>query len=300
MHALRTYLNFTTDSERWDRFAFREGDIVISTPPKAGTTLTQMLVALLIFDTPDLPAPLDDLSPWLDMTAKIEADTVAALEAQTHRRFIKTHTPLDGIPDRDDVSYLTIARDPRDVFVSYKHHQDNSDFDWMRARIDEAIGYERVAHLVAPRPDTIEEMFDIFLDNSNPGTFVSLDSLCHQMQLQWARMDRPNVCAQHFLDVKADPVAAMRRIASTLGLDRSDERLAELAEAASIESMRSKAVERAPVTGLFKDPDKFFRTGGSGEWEAFATEEQLDRYWANIGERVDDRLSHWMHHGDDG
>ena len=230
--AERTYLNFTTDSERWDRFPFREGDIVISTPPKAGTTL-----------------------------------------------------------------YLTIARDPRDVFVSYKHHRDNMDMDWMRARIDEAIGFDRVAAFAAPPADTIGELFDSFVDSTDPGTFVSVESLCHQMQLHWDRRERPNVCAQHFLDVKADPVAAMRRLATTLGLERTDERLAELAEAASIESMREKASERAPATGLFKDSTKFFRTGGSREWEGFATADQLARYWANVGALVDDDVSHWMHHG---
>src|SRR5262249_38699700 len=37
---------------RWEGFEFRPGDIVISTPKKCGTTWTQMLCALLIFDGP--------------------------------------------------------------------------------------------------------------------------------------------------------------------------------------------------------------------------------------------------------
>jgi hypothetical protein len=44
------YRSILADSSRWDGFAFRPGDIVISTPPKCGTTWTQMLCALLIFD----------------------------------------------------------------------------------------------------------------------------------------------------------------------------------------------------------------------------------------------------------
>ena len=58
------------DSARWDGFRFRPGDIVISTPPKCGTTWTQMICALLVFQTPDLPAPLGELSPWLDMVTR--------------------------------------------------------------------------------------------------------------------------------------------------------------------------------------------------------------------------------------
>jgi len=54
------------DSARWLGFPFRDGDIVISTRSKTGTTWAQMICALLIFQTPELPAPLAQLSPWLD------------------------------------------------------------------------------------------------------------------------------------------------------------------------------------------------------------------------------------------
>ena len=37
------------DSIRWQRFSARAGDIIISTPPKSGTTWMQMICALLIF-----------------------------------------------------------------------------------------------------------------------------------------------------------------------------------------------------------------------------------------------------------
>src|SRR5215207_4353348 len=109
-HAPRTrYRSIIADSSRWDGFAFRAGDVVISTPPKCGTTWTQMLCALLIFDGPAFPAPLGDISPWLDMNIRPLADVTAALAAQTHRRVIKTHTPLDGIPLHADVTYLVVG-----------------------------------------------------------------------------------------------------------------------------------------------------------------------------------------------
>ncbi|MDF2758993.1 MAG: hypothetical protein K0S99_1625, partial [Thermomicrobiales bacterium] len=41
------YRSIIADSARWDGFAFRPGDVVISTPPKSVTTWTQMLCALL-------------------------------------------------------------------------------------------------------------------------------------------------------------------------------------------------------------------------------------------------------------
>src|SRR5262245_59218360 len=124
------YRSILADSRRWDGFAFRPGDIVISTPPKCGTTWTQMLCALLIFDGPAFPAPLDQVSPWLDLRIRPLAEVTAAYAAQSHRRFIKTHTPLDGLPWHPDVTYLVVGRDPRDVSISFEHHAANMNFEY--------------------------------------------------------------------------------------------------------------------------------------------------------------------------
>jgi aryl sulfotransferase len=101
------YQSFLTDSSRWEGFQFRPGDIIISTPAKCGTTWTQMICALLVFQTPELPRPLDLLSPWLEMRLRRRREVFDLSEAQTHRRFIKSHTPLDGLPadERDAVQY---------------------------------------------------------------------------------------------------------------------------------------------------------------------------------------------------
>jgi aryl sulfotransferase len=48
MTAVRRYEASMYDSNRWDGFELRPGDIIVSTPPKCGTTRTQMNCALLI------------------------------------------------------------------------------------------------------------------------------------------------------------------------------------------------------------------------------------------------------------
>src|ERR1043165_4069581 len=116
------YRSLVADSARWDGFPFRTGDIVISTPPKCGTTWTQMLTALLIFEGPDFPDRLSVISPWLDMDLTPVDEIYDRLAAQTHRRFIKTHAPLDGIPRDERVTYVVVGRDPRDVFLSMGGH----------------------------------------------------------------------------------------------------------------------------------------------------------------------------------
>ena len=95
---LRRYRGFMADSDRWRRFAFREGDVVITTPSKCGTTWMQSIVGMLVLGRPDLGEPIGRLSPWLDMLIVTDEEVFGRLEAQRHRRFIKTHTPLDSIP----------------------------------------------------------------------------------------------------------------------------------------------------------------------------------------------------------
>src|SRR5215207_9365958 len=166
------YRSVIADSGRWDGFAFRPGDVVISTPPKSGTTWTQMLCALLIFDGPDFPAPLGNISLWLDMCTRPLAEVTAAYAAQTHRRFIKTHTPLDGLPLHADVTYLVVGRDPRDVAISSEHHTANLDVERFMALRAAAVGNEDLAELPArpvPSEDPVER-FWTFVADETPST----------------------------------------------------------------------------------------------------------------------------------
>ncbi len=165
------YRSIIADSGRWDGFAFRPGDVVISTPSKCGTTWMQMLCALLIFDGPEFPAPLDEVSPWLDMCTRPLAEVTAALAAQTHRRFIKTHTPLDGLPLHADVTYLVVGRDPRDVAISLEHHVANMDFERFLELRAAAVGNEDLAELPerrVPSEDPVER-FRTFVADETPG-----------------------------------------------------------------------------------------------------------------------------------
>ncbi|MDP9405032.1 MAG: sulfotransferase domain-containing protein, partial [Actinomycetota bacterium] len=124
------------DSARWEGFTFREGDVVVSTRSKHGTTWVQTILLLLIHQQPELPAPLSTLSPWLDHLVEPRDAVVARLAAQPHRRVVKTHTPLDGVPLDPRVTYVVAARHPLDAAVSLYHQGDNID----RERLHQLTG----------------------------------------------------------------------------------------------------------------------------------------------------------------
>src|SRR5262245_1696858 len=108
------YHHHILDSTRWNSFSPRPDDIVIATPYKSGTTCMQIIVMHLIFRDLQM-RPVDELSPWLDFRPAPLDDTINVLEQQNHRRFIKTHLPLDGLLYFDHVKYIVVGRDARDV-----------------------------------------------------------------------------------------------------------------------------------------------------------------------------------------
>jgi aryl sulfotransferase len=56
----------------------------------------QGIVANLIFSGHELPAPLLELSPWVERRGAPLELVMTGLVQQTHRRVMKTHLPLDG------------------------------------------------------------------------------------------------------------------------------------------------------------------------------------------------------------
>jgi sulfotransferase family protein len=277
------------DSARWDDFAFRDGDIVIATPAKCGTTWTQRIVSLLVFDAVELPQPLAHVSPWLDMLTRPLDEVVAELDSQTHRRFIKTHLPFEWLPFDERVTYITCGRDPRDAAVSRRNHWDNMDIDKVIEERVAVVGDESVE---ANAPSSDGDWFRDFLGESFP-------SLVHTLESFWRRRDRPNVVLLHYSDLERDLVGQMAYLAEQLGIDRTRARLEELAPAASFATMKAGAADVAPNADqtFWRSTSDFSRTGTSGQWRDLLTDEELARYEARLHELADDDFAHWLEHG---
>lgn len=302
MEALREYVDFVSDNRRWQGFEFRDGDIVISTPAKCGTTWAQFLVALLVFDRPDLPDQLGRISPWVDARFTPLEEITARLDRQTHRRFMKTHTPLDGLPYDDRVTYIVVGRDPRDASVSKDHHAANM-APVLDQRLAEAHGQEvedgaEGRALPVDRAASFRASLGMVQSEHHDDR---LYEIVQHLREAWIRRDRPNVVLLHYADLTADLPGQLARLADELGVTVSRNRIHELSQHATLAAMRSRAADYAPEAdwSLWKDSAAFFRSGRSGEWRDWVDEEFDRLYAARVAELTggDDEFARWLHHG---
>lgn len=305
MKELVKYRSLAADNARWEGFEFRDGDIIIATPPKCGTTWTQMICALLIFKTSEFHRPVDQISPWLEQTTKSLDRVVADLEAQTHRRFIKSHTPLDGIPQDERVTYITVGRDPRDVAISMGHHFENMDLPAFLTLIDSAVGLANLADVMPTEIPVLSndarERFFAWVDDETPlnEAVSNLTLTLHHLETFWKLRDEANVVLLHYGELEDDLPGQMSRLARTLEIDISDEEIAAFAPHASFEAMRGRAAELAPnaTEPIWLDTTTFFHTGRSGQWKDLLDAADLERYEARVTELVSPELSDWVHRG---
>jgi hypothetical protein len=296
--------NLLQDSSRWDDFQFRPDDIVISTPSKCGTSWVQMITALLIFQTPDLPAPLSTLSPWLDVRMRAKQQVFADLDQQTHRRFIKTHTPRWGLPIADGVTYICIGREPRDVALSWDDHMANVDRSVAITRIMAAAALDGVDPPPMPQPPPEDpdqspraSFWRWVLDDTPPTTAGSslLLTLDH-VQSFWEVRDTDSTILLHYDDLKGDLEGQMRALADRLGLNVPEPRWPNLVAAASWPEVRGRASMAIPEAGLFRDDAAFFGQARRGQWrEILDNEEDLRRYNERAAVLASPELLAWIH-----
>lgn len=296
---LHVYTLPLMDSARWEGFESRPDDILVCTSYKAGTTWTQMICALLIFQKTDFGRPLTTISPWLEIrTAPIE-EVLATYAAQRHRRFIKTHTPLDGLPYFEDATYLYCGRDPRDVFMSMLNHLGNTNIEAIK-EIQRRQGIE----VTEPEevPTDINEIFRIWLTRGQfewESDGFPYWSHFHHAQTFWDFRQLGNVHFLHFADLQADLGGQMRRIAGILGIDVEEGLWPELVEAATFGQMKKRADELAPDVdhGIWHDAGRFFNRGQTGQWIGVLSDESLALYEEVKSDRLSASLADWLEKG---
>ena len=287
------------DTDRWDGFTHRPGDILVCTPPKCGTTWSQMICALLVHQSPELPQPLTRLSRWIERVTQPIEIVEAELGAQPYRRVLKTHTPLDGLPYFADVSYVYCGRDPRDAFLSMLDHFDNLSEESL-ADARRRLGVPEGSGL--PFPTEANQLFPIWMtapDHPWTQDGVPFGSNGYFASTYWAHRRLPNLHFMHYADLMTDLDGQMRRLSGFLGIPVDESVWPSLVEAATFTAMKSHADEAAPGAhlGEWVSNDDFFRRARMGEWRKALSAENQALYDKLYGERLEPALKRWLEIG---
>jgi aryl sulfotransferase len=294
----REYRNHHLDSTRWNRFVPRGDDIVVTTAYKAGTTWTQRILAALVFGPGPLPASMGELSPWIDARfhGPVEV-TLATVEAQEHRRFIKSHLALDGLRFFPEVKYIVVGRDTRDVFMSlFNHYSAYTEFLY-------ALLYD--AELPEPEfprcPATPRELWPRWISEGwfewEPDGWPFW-SHHHHLSTWWEARELPNVLLVHYGDLKADPETEIRRIAAFCDMEVDEDAWPALLESVSLDAMRAEAHGADDPMAMAFDGGaaRFFFKGEGGRWRNVLTASDRAIY-ARAAATLDPDLRRWLEGG---
>lgn len=296
---MRRYRGSVSDSARWEGFEFRDDDIVICTPGKCGTTWMQTMVATLVFGSVELSAPVGQLSPWLDMVTRPTEEVHGRLDGQTHRRFIKTHTPFDGLPQDERVTYVAVLRHPLDVALSIRDHMRTIDSQHIRnlvAVVDPGI-MTTWEQLDAPDDDAeyLRWWIEFDADLWEEGT-SGLGEFVRHALTYWEARNQPNVTLFHYDDMWNDLEGQMDRLAGALRVDVEPARMGESVEAATLDSMRSRAALTVPDSDIeaWKDPATFFSVGGRRPWRSLLSQQDLEAFRTRLEGLAGSDLASWL------
>jgi aryl sulfotransferase len=286
------------DSAGWNEYQPRLDDIIITTYPKCGTTWTQRIVGMLVFQSA-APFPIQESSPWPDFRFPPPGAMLELAESQTHRRFFKSHVPYDSLPIYEGAKIIHVARDGRDAAMSFYNHKINF--------TDDAINDATRILMEDPKfgmpYQRIESDPALHFHNWILGEADHLgDPTCGFWYMEnsyWAARDEPNVLLVHYADMKNDLGEEMRRIASFLEIDIPESLWPALVEAASFDAMKSMANELMPTAGdIFQGGgDTFLHKGVNGRWRDVFKPEDLALYDEKVKGEFSTELSQWIESG---
>lgn len=299
---IHTYQNHTLDSSRWQHYQPRADDIVIATSYKSGTTWMQEIVRQLIFCGQDVPerdaVGLWQISPWLDHCAAPLDTVLDTLEAQQHRRFIKTHLALDGLPFFPQVKYIVVGRDARDVAMSmWNHYAEFVDavFEGTNSRPD------RVGD---PFPNPPQDIHTFWRDWMGRGWFpwecegYPFWGNLHHTQSWWNYRRLPNILFVHYHDLKSDLASEIGRIADFLAIPLTTDALPAILQALTLDVMREREGRlNEGMNGWKNGAQTFFFKGTNGRWQDVLSAEELQLYTEKAARVLTPDCRAWLEQG---
>ncbi|HWT96803.1 MAG TPA: sulfotransferase domain-containing protein [Terriglobales bacterium] len=283
--------NHHFDSTVWNDFTFRDDDIVIATYAKSGTTWTQQIISQLIFNgVENLPVP--EMSPWVDLRLPAKAEKLAALEAQTHRRFVKTHLPVDALVFSPKAKYIFIGRDGRDVMWSMHNHHFMAT-QLLYDMLNDTPG--RVGPAFERPPASVKQYYETWLAQDG----YPLWPFWSHIRSWWDIRRLPNVLLVHFADMKRDLPTAIRRIADFLEIEIDPDIWPDILNHCSFGYMKTHAATVVPTGGAAWEggAETFIHRGTNRRWAETLTQGDCKIYEARAGKELGEDCARWLASG---
>jgi hypothetical protein len=235
------------------KFKTSPGDVFLVTYPKAGTFWLGEIVYNIA-----KPKGISDSNEEnrVDAIPLLEYVPQAQLEAYPSPRYVKTHLPYDRVPhnSQHNIKYIYLARNPRDVAVSYFHNlRGIVDFEW---------------------DGTWKEFLGYFMQGKVP-----YGSYCAHVLEWWKHKDDENLLFIKYEDMKQNLKGHVNLIAEFLGFNLTEEESKSIAQKCMFQAMKAN-----PKTNLdqypdfFKPGNSFMRKGIIGDWSNYFADEQLTEF----------------------
>jgi aryl sulfotransferase len=279
------------DSTIWNSFAFREGDIVIANWGKSGCTWLQQIVCQLVFDGRE-DVMVRDISPWVEFPLPSPRETLRFLDAQTHRRVVKTHLPVDALVYSPSAKYLYVGRDGRDIVWSLFHHMKSLSSRWYQV-----MNEKRGAHGPIPTgpPTNFQEFFNEWLDRDGYPWWPFWENV----RSWWAVRHLPNCMLLHYSELNRDLPGCASRLASFLEIEVDADSWPRIIEHSTFHYMKKRAagIIRGDPRMFEQGAGHFFREGRNGRWQGELSERDLCRYASRQRSELSDACGRWLESG---
>jgi peroxiredoxin len=232
------------------KFVPRPDDIFIATYPRSGTTWMQMILYQLTTDGKMDMAHIAEHCPWFERSM----NSAQGFENRPSPRLFKTHLPFHQVP-RGPGRYLYVARDGRDVAVSYYNLYRNYN------------GYK----------GTFPEFFEQFMRGKVP-----FGSWFKHVAGWWKNRHGLNVLFLTYEELTRDLEGCIRRIIAFCHLEVPLEKLPLIVERCSFAFMKQHESKFDPALEMLWENgtqlNSFLRAGRNGEGARQLAAEQQVRY----------------------
>ena len=284
--------NHHFDSTIWNDFVFRDDDIVIASYPKSGSTWLQQIIAQLLFNGEE-DLEVADMSPWMDLRIPPKEIKLPLVEAQTHRRFVKTHLPTDALVFSDKVKYIFIGRDGRDIVWSLYNYHTVANKAWYSG-LNKTPG--RIGPPMERPPDSIKQYYHEWLDRDGHPFWPYWENV----RSWWAIRKLPNVLLIHFANLKHDMPGTIRQIAEYLNIPVDDNKWESIVMHCGFDYMKENATKSVPFGGvLWKGGlQSFIYKGINGRWREILEKNEIEKYDHMAAKELSPECAQWLATGE--